>query len=33
MSFTPKRASGSIVLPSSETGRPATPSMVGIDGP
>ena len=33
ISLTPKRASGSIVLPSSDTGRPATPSIVGIDGP
>ena len=33
ISFTPKRSSGSMVLPSPDIGRPVTPSMVGIDGP
>jgi hypothetical protein len=33
ISLMPKRASGSMVLPSSDTGRPETPSIVGIDGP
>jgi hypothetical protein len=33
ISFTPKRSSGSIIFPSVLTGRPITPSIVGIDGP